>query len=74
MTPSGVAAGPVETLESTIGVTLSLGIAVTAGMQLPEARALLLEADTALYQAKANGRNLVEVAGARIFSAVPAST
>jgi two-component system cell cycle response regulator len=64
-----VAAGPVETRECEIGVTLSLGVAVTEGMRLPEAKALLLEADTALYLAKANGRNQVEVAGSHCSSA-----
>jgi len=69
-----VAAGPVEKLQCTIGVTLNLGVAVTEGMQLPEAKALLLEADAALYQAKANGRNQVEVAGSRFSSAAPVSS
>ena len=68
-----VAAGPVETPEFAIGVTLSVGVAVTEGMRLPEAKALLLEADAALYQAKANGRNQVEVAGSHFSSAAPVS-
>lgn len=69
-----MAVQPVEKLRCTIGVTLSLGVAVTDGMQLPEAKALLLEADAALYQAKANGRNQVEVAGSHFLSAAPVSS
>lgn len=63
-----VAAGPVETPKCEIGVTLSLGVALTEGMRLPESKAMLLEADTALYRAKSNGRNRVEVAGSRFSS------
>ncbi len=69
-----VAATPMETPEYKIGVTLSLGVAVTKVMRLPEAKALLLEADAALYRAKANGRNLVEVADSHISSAAPVSS
>jgi len=38
-----VASTPMETPECKIGVTLSLGVAVTEVMRLPEAKALLLE-------------------------------
>lgn len=57
-----------------IGVTLSLGVAVMEGLQPPEAKALLLAADTAHYQAKANGRNQVEVAGCDSSSVPPFSS
>ena len=67
-------ATPMETPACRIGVTLSLGVAVTEVMRLPEAKALLLEADAALYRAKANGRNLVEVADSHISSAAPVSS
>ncbi len=69
-----IAGQPAETPEREIGVTLSLGVAETEGMRLPEAKALLLEADAALYRAKANGRNLVEVADSHILSAAPVSS
>ncbi len=54
---------PVIISVGSIVVTLSLGVAMTRESQPPEAEALLLAADSALYQAKANGRNRVEVAG-----------
>ncbi|MBW6520537.1 MAG: diguanylate cyclase [Desulfoarculaceae bacterium] len=41
-------------------VTLSLGVAISTDQPLISHEELLKNADTALYQAKANGRNLVE--------------
>ena len=43
-------------------ITASFGVAVLPE-DAPEAQALLRAADRALYQAKANGRNRVELAG-----------
>jgi diguanylate cyclase (GGDEF)-like protein len=47
--------------ENTIGVTVSVGVAASAG---PDQgfTPLMLAADHALYRAKANGRNRVECA------------
>ena len=46
-----------------ISVTLSLGVAATTDPDRAEPEALIRAADGALYQAKAKGRNRVEVAG-----------
>jgi two-component system, cell cycle response regulator len=50
----------VDTSEGMIPVTISLGVAVSAKGKMPEASSLVRAADSALYRAKANGRNRVE--------------
>jgi two-component system cell cycle response regulator len=55
-----VSARPVQCVHGTIPVTVSLGVATTAG-DLMHADELLRAADEALYMAKKNGRNRVEV-------------
>ena len=54
-------ATPLRVAENTIGVTVSVGVAVSAG---PDQgfTPLMVAADHALYRAKANGRNRVEYA------------
>ncbi len=54
-----VGAGPVQTSEGDIQVTLSMGVASSVDMQ--EVETLLRAADTALYRAKRGGRNRVEL-------------
>jgi diguanylate cyclase (GGDEF)-like protein len=48
----------------TLSATVSIGVAISAD-QNQDLAALLMEADRALYRAKANGRNRVEHAGAQ---------
>jgi two-component system cell cycle response regulator len=55
-----VAARPVQCVHGTIPVTVSLGVAAVTG-DLMQADELLRVADEALYLAKRNGRNRVEV-------------
>jgi diguanylate cyclase (GGDEF)-like protein len=57
-----VSAGPVVMGASQVSVTVSLGVAVSGPGQRPNADALLLAADAALYRAKEAGRDRVEVA------------
>lgn len=52
----------VETPGGRIQITLSLGIAVSSKERRPDATTLVHAADTALYLAKKNGRNRVEIA------------
>jgi diguanylate cyclase (GGDEF)-like protein len=54
------------------GLTASFGLAACSGARPQPLEALLARADTALYAAKAAGRNRVEAAGAALPDAVPA--
>lgn len=57
-----VALAPVQTPEERLSVTLSLGVVISETSRLQEATELLKAADSALYRAKAMGRNRVELA------------
>jgi two-component system cell cycle response regulator len=52
----------IDTPEGMIPVTLSVGVALGSGAKHPDPAELLRAADTALYRAKAAGRNRVELA------------
>lgn len=52
-------AHPVEIDAATVAATVSMGVATT-GSDVPDVEALINSADTALYRAKAGGRNRVE--------------
>jgi len=60
-----VAAAPIQVPEGLIYVTCSVGVTATSGPGGFDSSALLHEADQALYMAKNNGRNRVEVSGAQ---------
>jgi two-component system cell cycle response regulator len=62
---SAIAATPFQIPEGSLTVTCSLGVSASSGDAKFEASALLNEADEALYTAKHNGRNRVEVATAQ---------
>jgi len=53
-----------ETPASSLSVTVSVGVATSAG-KYPDAEQVLQAADKALYRAKGNGRNRVEAASPR---------
>jgi diguanylate cyclase (GGDEF)-like protein len=54
-----------QAAESTIGLTVSVGIAVSVGPD-QDLTSLIMDADHAVYRAKANGRNRVECAPADV--------
>jgi diguanylate cyclase (GGDEF)-like protein len=58
---SALAAAPFHIPEGVLSVTCSLGVTASSGEAGFDASALLHEADAALYAAKHNGRNRVEV-------------
>lgn len=55
----GVSADPVQVASGSVSITVSIGIAVLDPLH-DDIETLLHRADTALYRAKANGRNRVE--------------
>ncbi len=57
-----IAGSPIETLGGLIRTSASIGVASTVDGASWEADALIHAADVALYRAKRNGRNLVELA------------
>jgi len=59
-----VSSDSIDTPEGRIPVTLSFGVAVSSKDRLKDAYSIVNAADKALYQAKENGRNRVEVAPA----------
>jgi diguanylate cyclase (GGDEF)-like protein len=60
---AAVAAVPIAVANRSLAVTVSVGVAASHGSITSDA--LIAQADAALYQAKAEGRNRVAVAPAR---------
>ena len=58
-----VSATPIKVGDRLIDITASVGVAIAAPSAGQHAEGLLREADVAMYQAKALGRNRVEVYG-----------
>jgi diguanylate cyclase (GGDEF)-like protein len=58
---SALGAAPFQIPEGVLSVTCSIGVTASSGDAGFDAAALLHEADEALYAAKHNGRNRVEV-------------
>ncbi len=55
-----VANNPLQTHNHTIKMTVSIGVATAAGIEKPTLENLLNQADIAMYQAKAAGRNCTQ--------------
>ncbi len=62
---SCVSSGSMDTPEGMIPVTISIGVAASGGERGWDAGSLVKAADVALYRAKENGRNRVEVASSK---------
>jgi two-component system cell cycle response regulator len=59
---NGIANSPVQTSRGLLSVTMSVGVLVSRQWDLNLVEEVLVEADLALYQAKADGRNCVRIA------------
>jgi two-component system cell cycle response regulator len=58
----GIAGRPVQTMQGPLPITMSIGVLASRDWDLRQVEEILGEADSALYQAKANGRNCVRLA------------
>lgn len=63
-----IAARPIETAAGAIPVTISVGLLLSSEWGYGSAQELLHEVDTALYAAKAAGRNCVRVAAPKLHT------
>jgi diguanylate cyclase (GGDEF)-like protein len=70
---SGIASHPVQTAQGPIPVTMSLGVLSSRDWNLNLVEEVLSEVDSALYRAKADGRNCVRVAKRTAKGGAPAS-
>jgi two-component system cell cycle response regulator len=68
---NGIANQPVQTMRGPLPITMSLGVLASRDWDLRSVEEILGEADSALYQAKANGRNCVRLAQLTALCDVP---
>ena len=68
---NGIAHYPVQTARGPIHVTMSLGVLASRGWDLDFVEEILGVTDSALYRAKADGRNCVKLATPTVLSDVP---
>ncbi len=68
---NGIARHPVQTMSGPLSTTMSLGVLASRDCDRRGVEDILGEVDSALYQAKANGRNRVQLAELKVLSDVP---
>jgi two-component system cell cycle response regulator len=68
---NGIAKHPVQTMRGPLPITMSLGVIASRDWDLRLVEEILVKADSALYQAKADGRNCVRLADPTTVSGAP---
>ena len=68
---NGVGNQPVQTTHGPLSITMSFGVLATRDWDLQLVEEILVEVDSALYQAKADGRNCVRLAKSTPLCEVP---
>jgi two-component system cell cycle response regulator len=68
---NGVAKQSVQTMRGPLTITMSLGVLTSRDWDIHLVEDILIEADSALYQAKAEGRNCVRLAKPTVLFHVP---
>jgi diguanylate cyclase (GGDEF)-like protein len=68
---NGITHHPVQTMRGPLPITMSLGVIASRDWDLRLVEDMLVKADLALYQAKADGRNCVRLADPNTLSGAP---